>query len=135
MKSAAIAVLSIYIIYIFNDSVSMSQDNSIGIGTGYRLNGRYSVTGRCNRFFYILQRPDRLKAHCVSYLMVAGDDFPEAKQPGCEADHLLSSRRKQEWWNRITTPPKVFLAQCLINQAQRQFYHYFRLHDVQQWNY
>jgi hypothetical protein len=27
------------------------------------------------------------------------------------------------------------LAQCLINQAQRQFYHYFRLHDVQQWNY
>jgi hypothetical protein len=36
-----------------------SRDSSVGIATGYGLDGRGSISGKDKRFFYTSQRPDR----------------------------------------------------------------------------
>jgi hypothetical protein len=37
-----------------------SRDSSVGIAIGYGLDGRGSIPGEGNRFFFSAQRPDRL---------------------------------------------------------------------------
>jgi hypothetical protein len=55
---------------------TVNLDGSVGIATGYGLDGRGSSPGRDKRFFCSLQRPDRTGAH----------GFLGVKRPGREAD-------------------------------------------------
>jgi hypothetical protein len=39
----------------------MGRDSSVGIATGYKLDGPGSISGRDKRFFFCPQRPDLLR--------------------------------------------------------------------------
>jgi hypothetical protein len=48
---------------------------------------------------------------------------PGVKQPGCEVDHSLQTSAKvKKTCIYTSTPPYVFMAQCLISKAQGQLY-------------
>jgi hypothetical protein len=57
----------------------MSQDNSIGIATGYRLGGRCSIPVKGKICFSTPQRPDPNPA---SYEIGTGGFFPREKAGG-----------------------------------------------------
>jgi hypothetical protein len=52
---------------------------------------------------------------------VPGAPFPRVKQPEREADHSTpTSAKVKKIWVYTSTPPYVFMAHCLISQAQEQ---------------
>jgi hypothetical protein len=62
-------------------------DSSVGIATGYGLDGRGSIPGRARRFYQLHNVKIGPGAHPASYLMGTGGSFPEVKRSGREADH------------------------------------------------
>jgi hypothetical protein len=63
-----------------------NRDSSVGIATGYRLDGRSSIPGR-DKIFSSPQRPDRLWGPPSLLFNGYRGSFPGVKQPGPEADH------------------------------------------------
>jgi hypothetical protein len=45
--------------YVTIKTPNRSRDSSVGIATGYELDGRSSILGRSKRFFSFPHRPDR----------------------------------------------------------------------------
>jgi hypothetical protein len=97
------------------------RDSSVGIATGYGLDGRNSNTGRGKVLL-----SSGSGAHPASYPMGIGDSFSGVKEPCRETDLdiTLICCWGKKWWTYNSTPPYVFLAWCLINYAQRQCYLY-----------
>jgi hypothetical protein len=69
----------------------MSLDSSVGIGTGYGLQRRRSISGRGERFVSIPQRPESSRAQTASHSMDTGGYLPGYKAAGCETDHTPPS--------------------------------------------
>jgi hypothetical protein len=63
------------------------QDSSVGIATGYEVDGRSSILGRGKRFFSTPQRPG---AHPSSFPMGNVGFFPEGKEAGTSSQPLTS---------------------------------------------
>jgi hypothetical protein len=63
----------------------MTRNSSVGIATGYRLDGRGSIPGRGKGFFSTPQRPDGPTQSRKLWLL--GDISPWVKRLGREADH------------------------------------------------
>jgi hypothetical protein len=61
----------------------LSRDSSVGIATGYRLDGRV----RDKRFSLLHNIETSSGAHPATYPMVSGVLTSGVKQPGHEADH------------------------------------------------
>jgi hypothetical protein len=74
----------------------LSRDSSVGIATGYGLNGR-NLIDRGKRFFSILQRPDRLWGLRSLIQLELGALSPTVKRQGREADrsHYLVPRCRE----------------------------------------
>jgi hypothetical protein len=70
----------------------MSRDSSVGISTGYGMDGWGSILESGKRFFSILQRPDSIwgSPNLLSNTRI-GAHSQGLKQPGREADHVLPS--------------------------------------------
>jgi hypothetical protein len=80
-----------------------SRDSSVGIATGYGLDGWVSIPSRGNIFpFSTVSRQD-LGPTQPPIQWVAMDIFPGVKRPGREADH--SPPRSAEVKNGGTIPP------------------------------
>jgi hypothetical protein len=55
--------------------------------------------------------------------MGTGGSFPGVKRQGREADHSPpTSAEVKKMWIYTSTPPFVFMAECLISYAQGQLY-------------
>jgi hypothetical protein len=66
--------------------------SSVGVETGYGLDGQDSIPGRSNKFISTLQRSGRLWVHSASYPMGTEGSLPlGVMRLGCEADHSPSS--------------------------------------------
>jgi hypothetical protein len=88
---------------------------------------RGSIPGRRKIYFYTLIHSVQTGSgtHSASYPVGTGWLFPrEVKWPGREADHSPPCRY-------TSTPPYVFIAWCLIKQAQEQLYLYLHLFDME----
>jgi hypothetical protein len=70
---------------LYFKSFIRKRDSSIGIATGYGLDGRGSIPDRRKRLFSILQHPDQLWD--PSYIVGMGTLFSGVKQPRCKSDH------------------------------------------------
>jgi hypothetical protein len=81
----------------------MSRDSSVGIATGYGLNGRSSITSRDNIFSLLHSVQTGSRAHPASYLIGNG-----VKQPGLEADHSLPSGTEVTNSGAIPPTPHTF---------------------------
>jgi hypothetical protein len=69
----------------------MSRDSSVGITTGYGLDGRGSIPGRVKMFlFYIVSRP-ALRPTLSPIQWIPPVLSPGVKRPGREADHSPQS--------------------------------------------
>jgi hypothetical protein len=79
------------------------RDSSVGIATGYWMDGRGSIPGRGNIFFFsIVSGPARgLSQPPIQW--VSGALSPEVRRPGREADH--SSPPSAEVKNGGAVPP------------------------------
>jgi hypothetical protein len=66
---------------------SRNRDSSVGIATGYGLDGRGSIPGRDYRFSLLDSVQTDSGAHPAFYPMGFGGDFPRVKRPEREADH------------------------------------------------
>jgi hypothetical protein len=66
---------------------SFILDSSVGIATGYRLNGRGSVPGRTKDVSLLHSVQTRSGAHQASYPVSTGALSPEEERPGREVDH------------------------------------------------
>jgi hypothetical protein len=88
--------------------MDLSPDSSVGIATGYGLDGQGSIPVSGKRFFSPPQLPDRLWAYPASYSMGTGVSF----SGGSETVGAWS-------WQLISY---VFMEWCLINYAHGQLY-------------
>jgi hypothetical protein len=87
--------------------IILSQNSSVGITTGYGLDGRGSIPGRGKIFFFILSRPALGPTqHPIQW--VPGALSPGIKPPELEADHSPPS--SVEVKNGGAIPPYVFMA-------------------------
>jgi hypothetical protein len=94
----------------------MSRNNSVGIATGYGLNSPGSISDRRKIVFHYQSVQTSSGTHPASYPMGNGDEFPEAKRQGREADHSPpSSVEVKDGGGVPPLPPYVSMAQCLIN--------------------
>jgi hypothetical protein len=96
---------------------NLSQDNSVSIAMGYRLDARvrFPTGPRDSSLFHSIQTSSG--AHSASYSMGTGCSFPGVKRPGCEADHSLPSNAEVK--NELChTLPYIFISWWLINYAQ-----------------
>jgi hypothetical protein len=59
-----------------------SRDSSVGIATGYRLDGQGYIPGREKKSFSTPQHPDWFWAHPASYPVGTGVSFPGGKAAG-----------------------------------------------------
>jgi hypothetical protein len=91
----------------------MSRDSSVGIATGYELDGRW-VGVRVPvgvRFSPLHVAQTGSGAHSASYPAGAGSYFPGVKRPGREADHSSpTSAEVKNTWIYTSTPPYIFMA-------------------------
>jgi hypothetical protein len=74
-----------------------SRDSSVGVGTGYRLDGRGSITGRDKIFVSIPKRQDRLCG--PPYTIGIGEFFPGVLRRGVKLTthlHLVPKSRMVE---------------------------------------
>jgi hypothetical protein len=87
--------------------------SSVGIPTGYWLDGRSSNPGRCKIFLFSTASTLALGP---TYTISTGGSFPAGKATGSWSWPLTSIYcRGQEWWSYTSTPTQVFMAGCLIN--------------------
>jgi hypothetical protein len=71
--------MPLYLDYLH--SITGSRDSSVGIATGYGVDGRGSITGRGNSSFTLALGPTQPPIQ-----RVPGAISPGLKGPGCEAD-------------------------------------------------
>jgi hypothetical protein len=99
---------------------------AVGIATGYRLDdqgvGVRVQVGVRIFFFSMSSRPVLVSTqHPIQWEPGALSLW--VKRPGREADHSTpTSAEIKKTWIYTASPPYVFTAQCLISQAQGQFY-------------
>jgi hypothetical protein len=60
-------------------SVTKSWHSSLGIATGYELDGQGSILCKGKRYFSSPQQPDQLWGHLPSYPMGTGSSLPKGK--------------------------------------------------------
>jgi hypothetical protein len=96
--------------------MEMSWDSSVGIVTGYSLNGQGLIPGRGKRFvLFTVSRPTLGPTQPpLQWILEALS--PGVKWPGCEADYLLPSIAEvKNGGTTLPLHPYVFMAWCLIN--------------------
>jgi hypothetical protein len=100
----------------------MSRDGAVGNATGYRLDDRGVRVQLpvASRIFFTLSRTS-----------VRPTQLPiQSKQSGREADHSPpTSAEVKKTWIYTSTPPYVFMSQCLINLAHEQLYFYIHAYS------
>jgi hypothetical protein len=88
-----------------------------------RTRGRSSSPGRVKNFHFSMSSRPALGPTQPPFPWVLGALSPGLKQPRCEAGHSPpTSAEVKKTWVYTSTPPYVFMAQCLISSAQRQRY-------------
>jgi hypothetical protein len=93
-----------------------SRDSSVGIATGYGLDGRGSISGRGKRVSLLHSHRTGSGAHPASSPWVLRALSSGLKLPGREADHSPPSI--VSWsriWSYTSSSPHVFMTCCLIN--------------------
>jgi hypothetical protein len=103
----------------------MNWDSADGIATGYRLDSQgvrvQDPVGA--RFFSSICHPDWFWGPPSLLSNGYWGCFPGIKKPGSEDDHSSpTSAEAKKTWIYTSTPPYVFMEQCLISQTQGKFY-------------
>jgi hypothetical protein len=92
------------------------QNSSVGIATGYRVDGWGSIHGRGKKFFPTLQHPDWL---CGPPSLLSNGDWGlftwGVKWLGHEADYSPPSSAEIKNVGAIPPLPHIFMVWCLIN--------------------
>jgi hypothetical protein len=90
--------------------IHWSWDSSVGIGTGYGLDGRGSTPGRDNIFLFFTASRRALRPTQPPIQRAPGVLSSRIKRPGCEAGHLPPSSAEVKNGGAILQFPCVFMA-------------------------
>jgi hypothetical protein len=78
------------------------------------------------RFFLLHSIQTGSVDHSASYPMGTRCSFPRGKAAAAKSWPLTSIQcQGQVWWSYTSTPKDVFMAWCLINEAQRQVHRFY----------
>jgi hypothetical protein len=111
--------------------LKMSQDSSVSIVTGLKLDGQCLTLGRGKSVSLLHSIQTSSGGHSASQPMATGGSFPEVKQPGFEGDHSTPSSAKVKNGGAIPPlPHKSSWHSVLIKYAHGQLY----LYHIPRWN-
>jgi hypothetical protein len=106
------------------------RDTIVGIATGSGLDDRgvgVRVPSMVKDFLFSTSSRSTLGSTQPPIQWVLGAISPGVKRTGREADHLTPTNAEvKKTWVYTSTSPYAFIAKCLINYAQGQFYLYLQ---------